>query len=138
MPVHRTCDGFSRRDALRVGVVGATGLTLSNYLRMAAAGETKPAKERSAIFVNLAGGPSHLDTFDLKPGAPDEYRGEFQPIRTSVAGVEISEHLPKLAACADAFTILRGVTHTLAVHELGQEYINTGSRPLRSLEYPSY
>jgi hypothetical protein len=79
-----------------------------------------------------------MDTFDMKPNSPAEYRGEFNPIATSVSGIEISEHLPKLALNADKFTILRGVTHSLGAHELGQEYINTGSRPLPSLEYPGY
>ena len=79
-----------------------------------------------------------MDTFDLKPDAPAEFRGEFNPIKTNVPGIEISEHLPKLAQCADKFAILRGVTHTLGAHELGTEYVNTGNRPIPSLEYPGY
>ena len=74
----------------------------------------------------------------MKPDAPAEYRGEFRPITTSAIGVEICEHLPLLAQCADKYAILRGVTHSLGAHALGQEYVNTGSRPLPSLEYPSY
>ena len=112
MTMSLTCDGVRRRDFLKVGAIGA-GLSLSGYLRMAAAGEVKGAKATNAIFVNLTGGPSHMDTFDLKPDAPSEFRGEFNPIKTNVAGVEISEHLPKLAQCADKFAILRGVSHTL-------------------------
>ncbi len=137
MVMSLTCDGMKRRDFLRVGAIGA-GLSLSGYLRMAAAGEIQGAKATSAIFVNLPGGPSHMDTFDLKPDAPAEYRGTFNPIKTNVSGVEISEHLPKLAQCADKYAILRGVTHTLGAHELGQEYVNTGNRPIPSLEYPGY
>ncbi|QDU97341.1 DUF1501 domain-containing protein [Lignipirellula cremea] len=139
MAIHNTCDGVRRRDFLKVGVAGATGLSLANYLRLAEAGEVRsggPAK--AAIFINLNGGPSHMDTFDLKPDAPAEYRGEFNPTKTNVPGVEFSEHLPKLAQCADKFAILRGVSHTLAAHQLGTEYVNTGSRPLPSLEYPGY
>jgi Protein of unknown function (DUF1501) len=132
-----TCDGIKRRDFLKVGALGA-GLSLSGYLRLAAAGETAGAKAKSAIFINLTGGPSHMDTFDLKPNAPSEFRGQFSPIKTNVSGVEISEHLPKLAQCADKFAIVRGVTHTLGAHELGTEYVNTGSRPIPSLEYPGY
>ena len=79
-----------------------------------------------------------MDTFDLKPDAPAEYRGEFNPIKTNVPGIEICEHLPKLAQCADKFAILRGVSHTLAAHELGTKYLNTGNRPLPSLEFPGY
>src|SRR5262245_30802100 len=132
-----TCDGVKRRDFLKAGALGM-GLSLSGYLRLAAAGEVSPAKAKSAIFINLTGGPSHMDSFDLKPDAPAEYRGQFNPIKTNAPGVEISEHLPNLAKCADKFAILRGVTHTLGAHELGTEYVNSGNRPLPSLEYPGY
>ena len=134
----QNCEGSSRRDFLKVGAIGATSLTMSNYLRLAEAGELQEGKARAAIFVNLNGGPSHMDTFDLKPESPDEYRGEFNPIDTNVPGIQISEHLPKLAQCQNLFTILRGVTHTLGAHRLGTEYINTGNRPLPALEYPGY
>jgi hypothetical protein len=137
MTMSLTCDGVRRRDFLKVGAIGA-GLSLSGYLRQAAAGEVKGAKATNAIFINLTGGPSHMDTFDLKPNAPTEFRGTFNPIKTNVEGVEICEHLPKLAQCADKFAILRGVSHTLGAHELGTEYVNTGSRPLPSIEYPGY
>ncbi|MCA9144431.1 MAG: DUF1501 domain-containing protein [Planctomycetaceae bacterium] len=139
MRIHQTCDGVKRRDFLKVGVLGSAGLTLANYLRLAEAGEiAESARGMSAIFVNLPGGPSHMDTFDLKPNAASEYRGKFNPIDTNVPGIQISEHLPKLAKCMDKFVILRGVSHTLGAHALGQEYVNTGSRPLPSLEYPGY
>ncbi len=119
-------------------MLGVGGLTLGSYLKLAQAGEVKAGKAEHAIFIELPGGPSHLDTFDLKPNAPDTVRGKFKPIATNVPGIQISEHLPNLAKCADKFAILRGVSHTLAAHELGREYINTGSRPLPSLEYPAY
>ena len=140
MAFSRTCDGLARRDFLKVGAIGAGvgGLSLSGFLRLAAAGDVKEAKAKSAIFINLQGGPSHMDTFDLKPDAPAEFRGQFNPIKTNVEGIEISEHLPKLAQCADKFSILRGVTHTLGAHELGTEYVNSGNRPIPSLEYPGY
>ena len=139
MAIHRTCDGLQRRDFLRAGALGLSGLSLSTYLRLAEAGEVKQdAPAKAGIFINLTGGPSHMDTFDLKPDAPSEYRGTFNPIKTNVSGVEISEHLPLLAQCADKFAILRGVSHTLGAHRLGTEYVNTGSRPLASLEYPGY
>jgi uncharacterized protein (DUF1501 family) len=139
MTVHCTCDGIRRRDVLKAGVFGGLGLTLAGYLRLAAAGQVTPeARAKSGIFINLAGGPSHLDSFDLKPEAPAEYRGEFRPIKTNVPGVEFCEHLPRLAQCADKFAVLRGVSHTLAAHELGSEYVNTGTRPLASLQYPGY
>jgi len=139
MAIHQTCDGVQRRDFLKVGALGGAGLTLANYLRLAEAGEVaQAARARSGIFINLNGGPSHMDTFDLKPDAPSEYRGTFNPTKTNVPGVQFCEHLPELAKCADKFAILRGVSHTLAAHQLGTEYVNTGTRPLASLEYPGY
>jgi len=138
MTRHKTCDGIVRRDCLKAGVLGAGALTLSSYLRLADAGEIGNAKADRAIFIELPGGPSHLDTFDLKPEAPDSIRSKFKAIETNVPGIRISEHLPNLAKCADKYAILRGVSHTLAAHELGREYVNTGSRPLPSLDYPAY
>src|SRR5579872_3041930 len=118
-------DGVRRRDFIKVGALGGLGLHLGSYLRLAEAGQVAPAKGRSAIYIYLQGGPSHLDMFDLTPDAPAEIRGEFKPIKTNVPGVEISEHLPKLAQCADKYTILRGVSHTLGAHNLGTDYMNT-------------
>lgn len=138
MAIHKTCDGMRRRDFFKVGALGAGGFTLANYLRWAEAGEVKNARAKAGIFIDLQGGPSHLDTFDMKPEAPKEYRGTFNPTQTNVSGVEFCEHLPKLAQCADKFAILRGVTHTLGAHALGSEYVNTGNRPLPALEYPGY
>src|SRR3954453_1807925 len=138
MATNQYCDGFRRRDFLRLGALGAAGLTLPGYFRLVEAGEVKKAKATSAIFVSLGGGPSHMDSFDLKPDAPKEYRGEFNPIATNVPGIEISEHLPKLAKCADKYTILRGVSHSLAAHDLGAKYLNTGNRPIPSLEFPGF
>lgn len=134
----KRCDGVARRDFLRVGSLTAAGFTLANYLELAEAGEVKGRSAKAGIFIDLEGGPSHMDTFDLKPNAPDTHRGKFKPIKTNVSGVEISEHLPKLAKCADKFAILRGVSHTLAAHRLGREYVNTGTKPIPSLEYPGY
>ncbi|MCI0704677.1 MAG: DUF1501 domain-containing protein [Planctomycetia bacterium] len=137
MKIQRFCDGISRRDFVRIGALG-TGLSLAGYLRMAHAGEAKNAKATNAIFVWLGGGPSHIDTFDPKPDAPPEIRGEFKPLDTNATGVRICEHLPKLARLADTFAIVRGITHTLAGHELGTEYLNAGSRPIPSLVYPGF
>ncbi len=136
--IHQTCDGMRRREFLRVGVAGGAGLTLANYLALAEAGEVKESKAKAGIFINLTGGPTHMDTFDLKPDAPKEYRGTFNPIETNVNGIQISEHLPKLAKCMDKFTIMRGVTHTLGAHALGSEYVNTGNRPIPATEFPGY
>ncbi len=138
MAMNDYCDGVRRRDFLKLGALGAAGLTLPGYFRLAEAGEVTAGKATSAIFINLSGGPSHMDTFDLKPNAPSEFRGEFKPIPTNVPGVEICEHLPNLAKCADKYTILRGVSHSLAAHEFGTKYMNTGNRPIPSLEFPGY
>src|SRR5262245_49884444 len=118
MTTHRYCDGIRRRDFLRVGMLGAAGLGLADYLQLAEAGAVDGGKATSAIFINLAGGPSHLDSFDLKPEAPQDYRGEFQPIKTNVPGISICEHLPQLARCADKFALLRGVSHSLTEHQM--------------------
>jgi uncharacterized protein (DUF1501 family) len=139
MAFFKNCDGVGRREVLRAGVFGTTGLTMASFAQLAAASGVNPnAKGKAAIFINLNGGPSHMDTFDLKPDAPSEYRGEFNPIQTNVPGIAISEHLPKIAACMDKFTLLRGVSHSVAAHELGTKYVNTGNRPLPSLEFPGY
>jgi uncharacterized protein (DUF1501 family) len=138
MTSHTTCDGLRRRDFLRAGALGGSALTLANHLRWASGGEAGSGPAQAAIFVNLGGGPSHLDTFDPKPDAPDDYRGEFKPIATAVPGIAICEHLPKLAACANRYAILRGVSHTLAAHELGSSYVHTGNRPIASLQFPSH
>ncbi len=137
MATNQYCDGVRRRDFLKLGVLGVSGMSLANYFQLAEAGEVgATGKATSAIFINLAGGPSHMDTFDLKPNAPEEFRGEFNPIETNVPGIEISEHLPKLARCADKFALLRGVSHSLAAHDLGSQYMNTGNRPIPSLQFP--
>ena len=138
MALHKTCDGLRRRDFLKVGVAGGAGLTLANYLRWAEANEVQPSTGKAGIFIELPGGPSHMDTFDLKPDAPKEYRGTFNPIETNVSGIQISEHLPKLAKCMDKYVIMRGVTHTLGAHQLGREYVSTGNRPIPVLEFPGY
>ena len=127
---------FSRRSLLQVGALGA-GLTLADGLRLRAADKAKGGL-RSAIFVFLEGGPSHQDTFDLKPQAAAEFRGEFRPIDTSVAGVQICEHMPNLARDFGRYAIVRGVTHNLADHGIGKKYVLTGNLPTPVLQYPEY
>lgn len=131
------CDGIPRRDFLRIGALAGIGLSLPQYLALADSRAVN-AKAKAAIFVRLGGGPSHMDTFDLKPDAPDTHRGEFKEIATNIPGIRICEHLPKLAGCADKYVILRGVSHNLAAHELGLLYLGTGNRPGPALRYPSY
>src|SRR4051812_20466779 len=112
MSSRRYCDGVSRRDFLKAGTLGAMGLSLAGYLRHAAAAEAEGRTvDKNAVLIFLSGGQTHLDTWDLKPEAPAEVRGEFKPIKTTVAGMEISEHLPRMAQQADKYTIVRNVTH---------------------------
>lgn len=133
------CAQIHRRDFLRGGALAGISLGLPEYLALAEGGCVNGrAKAKAAIFVRLGGGPSHMDTFDLKPDAPDTHRGEFKEITTNVPGIRICEHLPNLAQCADKYVILRGVSHNLAAHELGLQYLGTGNRPLPALRYPSY
>jgi hypothetical protein len=133
------CDGVRRRDFLKVGTLGLIGLNLPGYLRLAAAAEQEGRpSDRSAIFIYLGGGQTHMDTWDLKPEAESEYRGEFKPIDTNVSGMQICEHLPHMATQADKYAILRSVTHNLAAHAPGQMFLRTGNRPLPSLQYPAY
>src|SRR5258707_592842 len=91
------CDGLTRRNFLKIGAFGA-GLSLAEMLRLRAHASSKTAgspSPKSAIMIYLPGGPSHLDMYDLKPDAPKEFRGEFRPIATNVAGVQICEHFPR-------------------------------------------
>ena len=134
----RLCDGFSRREALRVGGLAFTGLTWPEWLRSrATAAETrKPTgrtgKARACILLYAYGGPSHLDVWDLKPDAPREIRGEFRPTATRVPGVRISEHLPRLAALAHRYAIVRSVHHRDNDHAVGAYLALTGYSHPRS------
>lgn len=121
---------FSRREVLRIGLGGLGGLSLADLYRLrAAAGEHAPARQKSVIMIFLLGGPSHIDMYDLKPGAPAEYRGEFTPIRTNVPGMDICELMPRQAQIANKFALVRGITFSGAhnVYEM-----LTGFKPFSS------
>jgi uncharacterized protein (DUF1501 family) len=117
----RINEGIGRRGFLRAGALGLGGLALPDLLR---AGEGKPAG--SVILVFLAGGPSHLETYDPKPGAPAEYRGPFGAMPTNVAGIRISDLLPRHARIADKFAIVRSCAHETPAHEGGKKRVLTG------------
>lgn len=139
---NRTCDGVSRRNFLRVGSLAVGGMTLPNLLRGEALAKEAgtSAKRKAVILVWQAGGPSHLDMYDLKPTAPAEYRGEFKPIPTNVSGIEISEHLPLQAAMFDKFSVVRSAFHTNAGHGMGSQWMLTGYQPTIEVNdniYPS-
>jgi hypothetical protein len=123
----RTCDGVNRRTFLRVGALTLGGLTLPGLLRARAAGaQSQAGRKKSVILVWLAGGPSHIDTYDLKPNAPTEVRGEFKPIPTNVPGIQISEQLPLQSKIVDKLAILRSAFHTNAGHGMGSQWMQTG------------
>ncbi|HRX78082.1 MAG TPA: DUF1501 domain-containing protein [Pirellulaceae bacterium] len=133
----RYCDGVKRRDFLRAGAIGSLGLTLPSFLRLAQANEGRKSSADAVLFINLEGGPSHLDTLDMKPEGPSETRGEFKPIQSAIPGLNVCEYMPKFAAVADKFSLLRGISHSAGSHPLGQSYISTGNRPTPALIYPS-
>ena len=105
---HGYCDGVSRRSFLQVGAMSMGGLTLAGLLR-AEAEAGVGSSHKAIINIHLGGGPSHQDMFDLKPNAPVEYRGEFNPIKTNVSGMDICEHFPRLATMADKFAVIHGL-----------------------------
>src|SRR5436305_1189905 len=107
----RNCAGISRRDALRVGTLGLAGLTLPGLLRARAATGAGSHKDVSVVFLFLSGGPSHLDTYDMKPAAPAEFRGPFQPIRTKVPGIQICELMLRQAKVMDKLSLVRTFSH---------------------------
>jgi hypothetical protein len=133
----RLCDGITRREALRVGGLGFTGLLWSDWLRARAAAADqaringKPVvgrfgKAKACILIFNYGGPSHLDVWDLKPDAPKEIRGEFTPAATRVPGIAITEHLPRLATLANHYAIVRSVHHRDNDHAIGAYLALTG------------
>jgi hypothetical protein len=120
-PLLRTCQGISRREWLRAGGLGLLGLSLPDLLRgraAADAGKTSPTfgKAKSCLIVFLNGGASHHDTFDMKPDAPAEIRGEFKPIASNVPGIPVCEHLPLMAKQMDKVQVVRSVSHRDSNH----------------------
>ena len=131
------CDGVSRRGFLKIGAFGA-GLTLAEMLRLRAlAGEKAATPNKAAIMIYLPGGPSHLDTYDLKPEAPKEFRGEFKPIATNVPGIQICEHLPLQAKMFDKLAVIRSI---VSVEEHSDSLVMTGYSESvnRTAAHPSF
>src|SRR6478672_10173218 len=129
------CDRINRRNFLQIGAFGA-GLTLADVLRLrASAGQT--TRPKSAIMIYLPGGPSHMDMYDLKPDAPAEFRGEFNPIQTNVTGVEICEHFPLQAKMWDKLACIRSI---VSVDEHSDSLVMTGypERVNRTADHPSF
>ncbi len=131
---HRQCGGGTRRDVLRAGALGA--LSLPELLRLRAASAGTP-REVSCIFLWLVGGPSHHETFDPKPQAPAEVRGEFGAVPAR-NGVQFGEHVPRLAAAAGLFSVVRSVTHSDSNHDTAQFQMQSGYKFNVSLSFPSF
>ncbi|MSR53341.1 MAG: DUF1501 domain-containing protein [Gemmataceae bacterium] len=130
------CGSGSRRDFLHAGSIATLGLTLPDYLRAQEASGNKDS-DVNCIMLFLLGGPSHIDTWDMKPKAPAEIRGPFQPIKTSAPGIEISEIFPKMAKHADKYSLIRSVYHTAtAVHDTGHQMMQTGRLFSGGIEHP--
>jgi hypothetical protein len=133
------CDGVSRRDFLHAGSLALLGLSTPQFFRLKAMGAVNPNKDISCIQLMLVGGPSQLDTWDMKPDAPASIRGPFKPIKTNVSGIEISEIFPRMAQHADKFALLRSMYHTAAaVHDTGCQMMQTGRLFQGGLESPNY
>ncbi|HMF12905.1 MAG TPA: DUF1501 domain-containing protein [Gemmataceae bacterium] len=137
-PTVRTdCEGFHRRDFLRLGTAGLFGLGLADLLRLEARADRAKRKATSVIMIWLAGAPATIDMWDLKPDAPEGIRGEFKPIATSAEGVRISDQLPKLAKVMDRCALVRSLHHNIPEHGVGTLYVTTGNRPSPALDYPA-
>src|SRR6476661_6829914 len=107
-PKQRFCDGISRRNFLKIGALGLGGLTLPQLLQAEAQSGIR-LSHKAVIMIFLPGGPSHQDMFDLKMDAPSEIRGEFKPIKTNVSGIQICEHLPKVAKLMDMAALIHSI-----------------------------
>ncbi len=123
---HRHSIGVTRREALQIGYSGLLGLGLSSVLAGQAQAAKAHRRPKSIILVFLTGAPSHLDTFDMKPEAPPEIRGEFQPIATKTPGLLVCEHLPRLAARSDKYTVIRSLAHRENNHLVATHHLLTG------------
>lgn len=123
---HRHTQGIVRREFLQVGFSGFLGLSLPQMLAHRAQAATSAPRAKSMIMVFMSGGLSHLDSFDLKPDAPDGIRGEFKPIDTKAPGVRYCEHLPELAARADKLAVVRSMSHPQTNHLNATHQILTG------------
>ncbi len=132
-----------RRSFLTVGALAGVGMTLADFFRAREAFGAKkdydfiPAKAKSVIHIYLPGGMAHQESFDPKPFAPIEYRGDLKPIATKVAGSQFCETLPKTAQIADKIAVIRSMTHGEAAHERGTHNMFTGYKPSPALQYPS-
>jgi hypothetical protein len=124
--MHSPCVPLTRRSLLKVGALGLGGLAA---LDAGASAPRRRSRARSVIFLHQYGGPSHVDTFDMKPAAPAEVRGEYQPVRTSAPGIHICDRLPRMARMMDKVTLIRSVRHEMKNHNSAGYYSLTGVAP---------
>jgi hypothetical protein len=139
-PVH-FCDGLTRRDFLHAGTLTGLGLGLGlpSWQALEARGAVERDRDVNCILLFLVGGPSQLDTWDMKPDAPEEIRGPFRPIATKVPGVQVSEVFPRLAGQMDKVSLVRSVYHTgAAVHDVGHQMMQTGRLFTGGIEHPHF
>ena len=127
----RDCDGISRRSLLKIGTLGLGGLTLADLLALRSQAATNAAsgiatRKTSVIFFEMAGGPTHFETYDPKPDAPEEYRGPMKAIQTALPGVNFCEVLPEQAKIADKLAIIRSIHHDSASHGTSSHLTQTG------------
>jgi hypothetical protein len=130
MALHKNCEGLSRRDCLKLGLGGLLGGGLVGALRSTASAAVIPTrKAKACILIWQDGGPSHYETFDPKPDAPLEIRGQFDAIATKIPGVAFSQHMQRLASIADKYAVLRSIRHDQGNHGAGNHYMMTGAPP---------
>jgi Protein of unknown function (DUF1501) len=120
---------LTRRRLLQVGGLGLLGLNLPPFLGASGLASTKRARAKSVIFLHQYGGPGHIDTFDMKPDAPDNIRGEYRPIASNVPGVQVCERLPRIARIMDKVTLIRSMRHEMKNHNSAGYYSLTGYAP---------
>jgi len=140
----RNCAGMPRRDFLQLGIGAVLGLGFSDILRLranAASAQTAPkssGKQVNCILIWLDGGPSHYETFDPKPEAPIEFRGQFDAIATKVAGVRFSQHMQRLASIADKLAVIRSIRHDQGNHGRGGEGRDSRSTRSPATSFPCH
>src|SRR5262245_39877584 len=137
------CADFARRDFIKIGAAGLFGLSLPQLLKMEARAQDAPGgrqnarRANSVIMVWLSGGPATIDMWDVRPDAPAGIRGEFRQMHTRADGVQICEHLPRMAQVMDRCTIVRSLAHTIPSHGPATVFMTTGNKPTPALQYPA-
>src|SRR3954470_6474424 len=129
MALHTNCEGISRRDSIKFGLGGLLTGGLVGALRATASAASSKGSAKACILIWMDGGPSHYETFDPKPDAPIEFRGQFDAIPTKTSGVRFSQHMKRLASISDKFAVIRSIRHDQGNHGAGNHYMMTGAPP---------